>query len=167
MKVESEKRVKPENCSVLESVALEIESFSRDFKAALLQLDLAEKLAGFCAIVMFWAGYLPWFAPSDAHIQSGLDGFATPHFVISVFLLLMLHRISRQRSQRRISLERGRIALAFLALGLLSTVTCMALLVHFGDMAAYAYGPVEVKYGFYVVLGSGMAISACGIGKLR
>jgi hypothetical protein len=164
--MDKEKPEKAESFSVLESTALEVESFSRDFKAGLMQLDQPEKLAGLCSVVMFWAGFLPWFSPSDTHTQSGLDGFATPHFGISVAVLLLLHRWAGQRGRKEISLEPGRVALAFLGLGALSTVTCIALLIHFGDIAAYSHGPV-VRYGFYLVLLSGIGISACGIGKLR
>jgi len=158
--VDSEKKSKPDAFSVLELVALEVESFTSDFRAALLQLDVPEKVGGLCAIIMFWAGFLPWFSPSSDHTQLGLDGFATPHFGTAVFLLLMLNRLARQRGQKKATLEDGRIALAFLGLGLLSSLTCIALLTHLG-------GLVVVKYGFYIVLVSGMGVSACGIAKLR
>lgn len=132
---------------MLERVALEVESFLSDFRAALLQLDVPEKLAGLCAVIMFWAGF--W-----------LDGFATPHFGIAAFLWLMLYRLARQRIRKRTTLEAGRIAIAFLGLGLLSSVTCIALLFDLG-------GLVVAKLGFYIVLVSGMGVSACGIAKLR
>lgn len=65
------------------------------------------------------------------------------------------------------TLERGRIALTFLLLGALSTISCIALLIHFGDIATYAEGPVHVRFGFYIVLLCGIGLSGCGIVKLR
>lgn len=165
--MDQEKSKKNPSFSVLESIALEIESLSRDVKAALLNLEAPEKAAGLCAFVMFWSGFLPWFSTSGTHAQSGLDGFAPIHFGISVAVFFLLQRLAKQRGRKRATLEPGRIALVFLALGALSTITCIALLIHFGDLVAYAHGPTVVRYGFYAVLASGIGISGCGIGKLR
>jgi hypothetical protein len=165
--MEKEKRQKSDSFSVLESVALEVESFSRDVKAALLQLDAPEKTAASCAFIMFWSCFLPWFSPTDTHTQSGMDGFATPHFGISVAIVLMLHRLAKKRAQNAQTLETGRIALTFLFLGALSTISCIALLIHFGDIATHAEGPSQVRFGFYTVLLCGIGLSGCGIAKLR
>lgn len=152
---------------LLESLAFEVESFSRDLRVAFTRIDKAERAAAFSAIMMFCACFLPWFSPNNNHTQTGLDGFATPHFGISIFVLMLMRRIS---DERRINsahrLEPRRIALYLLLLGALSTATCIALLFHFGDIAAFSQGPVEVRYGFYIVLLTGICISACGIVKL-
>ena len=156
----------PSSFSVLESLALEVESLLRDFRAATMRLDGSEKSSIVFALIMFIGCFLPWFSPNHTHIQTGLDGFATPHFGISTAVLFLFRRLSLDRCQKSSVTEDGRVAIYLLSLGALSTATCIALLVHFGDIAAFSQSPVDVRYGFYSVLLSGLGISGCGIAKL-
>lgn len=172
--MDQEKHKNASSFSVLEAVALEVESFFRDFRAAMLFLDGIDKAAWTFALVMFCSCFLPWFSPEMAHVQSGIDGFGTIHIGISVVSMMLVRKVSldsrlgQNKMHGHVSRERlepGRVGLIFLFLGALSTLTCMALLIHFGDLAALSLGGANVRFGFYVVLLSGMGISACGIGK--
>jgi hypothetical protein len=155
---------------VLDSLALEIESLARDIRAGVLALNFGHRLALLSAISLLIAGFLPWLNVADLPTQIGLSAGGAFHLHLAALVFYLEHKAARFQNRADFSKQstlaqeqtQKRHALWLMIIGALSTLGAIAVLFYDASINASTDQLVDIRYGFYLCLLSGIGVFAGG-----
>lgn len=155
---------------MLDALALEIESWLRDLRAGRRQLCFADQASLFFGCMLLIGIFLPWLSLSSLPTAIGLTGGGFIH----VQLVWMLFAIKIRWIQKKrdlefkggrylIHAERRQFLYTFF-IGFAASLMSLSVLLYYIWIHANLKAVVDVRYGFYVSLLSGMGIAMGGMG---
>jgi hypothetical protein len=154
---------------MLSRIYTEFRCFLREARYLATFLNSADKCALLFASVMLIGVFLPWVSAKGFFTQTGLMGGGDVHLVLAIITFYLAHKVIscqlkmlRKKNHHVASCLR-RISLYYMLIGVSSTVSAIFILVYFSSQYAIINGIVDIRFGFYVTIFSGLLIFFCGL----
>lgn len=138
-------------------------------------LKTADKLAWFFAVLMIVGVFMPWISSAGFFTETGLMGGGDLHLLLAIMTFWQIRKVAtyqikamrKKRLFPLVALRLRRIALTYVLIGIVSTLSAIIILLYFGSQYATISGIIDVRIGFYVTISAGLGIFGCGLERFR
>jgi hypothetical protein len=137
-------------------------------------LSRADRWAFLCSIFMMMGVFLPWVSAVGFFTQIGLMGGGDAHLILAITTLLNVKKAATSHIQAiereqlsLLPLVLRRVSLSYILIGLTSVIISIVILLYFGSQYATIRSTVDIRWGFYLTMTSGLIIFLCGLERFR